>query len=90
MEETILEIINKLQNFAIIDSSDEIQIENISSNDINIQILPVNIGVDRLDIIFNPNANILITFDNERINIFSMLNSTVTTEVVASFINKFF
>lgn len=90
MEETILEIINKLQNFAIIDSSDEIQIENISSNDINIQILPVNIGLDRLDIIFNPNANILITFDNERINIFSMLNSTVTNEVVDSFINKFF
>ena len=40
MEETILEIINKLQNFAIIDSSDEIQIENSSSNDINIQIVP--------------------------------------------------
>ena len=67
MEETILEIIHNIQNFAIIDSSDEIQIENFSSNGINVQILPVNIGIDRLDIIFNPNANILITFD---INLF--------------------
>lgn len=90
MEETILEIINNLQNFVIVDFSDETQIENISSNNINIQILPVNIGIDRLDIIFNPYANILITFDNERINIFSMLNSTVTNEIVDDFIDKFF
>ena len=90
MEELILDIISNFNNFSVINFNDETEIENINSENINIQLQHGNININRVVLNFNPLADMFITFDNTKINIYSRTSQKLPDNIVQGFINEIF
>ena len=91
MEEQILNIISQFNNnFRVINFNNEMEVEDINPNNINIQLRNGNINIDMVERNMQPLADILITFSDSTINIFSRISLKLSDRIVDNFIQIFF